>query len=335
MPTYNAQVSRVSSGSDALVPEPLFQQIFDSLPAASAVFGLVPEMQRIQMSALTERLAITSVLPTAYFTSGDTGLRQTTAMRWKNKELVAEELNAIAVVPKNYMADANTPIWDRVRPRLTEAIGDAIDEAIIFNMDGNKPTTWGPDIYHRAILASNYVHEGYGQDLGVAIARGGELLADDGYDLNGFVSKPGLNWRLVQLRSALSGDPIFQTNLPGPIPTGIYGMPFRPLKNGAWNSTESTLIGGDWSEGMVGIREDMSFEVFDQGVISDGSGVVVYNLLQQRLVALMVTIRVAWQVANPANRLSGDTDNGAGSEPTENANRWPWFVLRPAGYTYS
>lgn len=334
MPTYNAQVARRSTRPDSLVPEPLYQQIFDGLPAASAVFGLVPEMQRIQMSALTERLAVTSVLPTAYFTAGDTGLRQTTAMRWKNKELVAEELNAICVVPKNYMADAHIPIWDRVRPRLTEAIGAVIDEAVIFNMTGSKPTTWGPDIYHRAILAGNFVHEGFGVDLGVAVARGGELLAADGYDVNGFVSKPGLNWRLTQLRSS-QGVPIFHGDLQGPIGSTLYGMPFRPLKDGAWNATESTLIGGDWSEGIIGIRQDMNFDVFDQGVISDGSGVVVYNLLQQRLVALMVTIRVAWQVANPANRLSGDTDNGAGSEPTEAASRWPWFVLRPAGYTYS
>jgi len=335
VPTYDATVARRSTRPDALVPEPIVEQIFASLPAASAVFGLVPETQRIQMDALTDRMSVESVLPVAYFTSGDTGLRQTTAMRWKNKELVAEELNAICVVPRNYMADARIPIWDRVKPRLTEAIGKKVDEAILFNMSGEKPSTWGPDIYHKAILAGNYVHEGYGVDIGVGVARGGELLANDGFDLNGFVSKPGLNWKLAQARSS-QGVPIFQEgSLQNGVPASLYGFPMRSLKNGAWNATESTLIGGDWSEGVVGLRQDIDFEVQTSGVISDGSGVVVYNLFQQKLVALMVTVRLAWQVANPANALSGDTDNGAGTEPTESTTRWPWFVLRPTGYTYS
>ena len=335
MPTYNATVARRSTRPDALVPEPIVEQIFASLPAASAVFGLVPEMQRIQMDALTDRMAVESVLPVAYFTSGDSGLRQTTAMRWKNKELVAEELNAICVVPRNYMADARIPIWDRVRPRLVEAIGKKVDEAIIFNMSGEKPTTWGPDIYHRAILAGNYVHEGFGVDLGVSTARGGELLAADGFDLNGWVSKPGLGWKLAQSRTS-QGVPVFQEASPlQGIPATLHGFPLRSLKNAAWNSTEATLIGGDWSEGVIGLRQDIEFEVQSSGVISDGSGVVVYNLFQQKLVAIMVTVRLAWQVANPANALSGDTDNGAGSEPTEASGRWPWFVLRPAGYSYS
>lgn len=328
-------IARRSSGSDPLVPEPLRQEILEGLPAASAVMSLVPETQRIQMSALTERVGVLSVLPSAYFVSGDTGLKQTTKQQWRNKTLTAEEIAVIIPVPENYMADAQTPIWSQVRPRLIEAAGALIDEVCIFNMSGSKPTTWGPDIYHRAILAGNYVHEGYGADLAVAVARGGELLAADGYDLNGFVSKPGLNWRLTQLRSSGDGSPIFQTNLQGPVGSTLYGMPLRSLKNGAWNATESTLIGGDWSQAIVGIRQDISFKVFTEGVISDSEGAIVLNLMQQDSVALRLTMRVAWEVANPGNRLNTDTAGATGAAPTESSTRWPWFVLRPAGYTYS
>jgi hypothetical protein len=294
----------------------------------------VPEVQRVTMSALTERLPVLSVLPSAYFVSGDTGLKVTSKEQWRNKTLVAEEIAVIVPVPLNYIDDADVPIWDQVRPRLAEAAGALIDEVIIFNISGSKPSTWGPDIYHRAILAGNYVHEGYGVDLGVAVARGGELLAGDGYDLNGFVSKPGLNWRLTQLRST-NGDPIFQGNLQSPIGNTLYGLPFRPLKNGAWNATESTLIGGDWSQAIVGIRKDITFEIFTEGVISDGSGVVILNLMQQDSAAIRLTLRVAWEVANPGNRLNPDTAGATGVAPTESSTRWPWFVLRPTGYTYS
>lgn len=328
-------IARRSSGSDPLVPEPLRREILQGLPAASAIMSLVPEAQRIQMSALTERVPVLSVLPSAYFVSGDTGLKQTTKQQWRNKVLTAEEIAVIIPVPENYMADAQTPIWEQVRPRLIEAAGALIDEVCVFNMSGSKPVTWGPDIYHRAILAGNYVHEGFGQDLGVAIARGGELLAADGYDLNGFVSKPGLNWRLTQLRGTADGAAIFQGNLQGPIGQTLYGMPLRPLKNGAWNATESTLIGGDWSQAIVGIRQDITFKVFTEGVISDSEGAIVLNLMQQDSVALRLTMRVAWEVANPGNRLNTDTAGATGVAPTESSTRWPWFVLRPTGYTYS
>jgi hypothetical protein len=328
------QISRRSSGSDPLVPEPLRREILQGLPAASAVFGLVPETQRITMSALTERTAVLSVLPEAFFVSGDTGLKQTTRQQWINKSLVAEEIAVIIPIPENYLADAQTPIWEQVRPRLIEAAGALVDEVVIFNMSGSKPSTWGPDIYHTAIARGNYVHEGFGPDLGVSIARGGELLAADGYDLNGFVSKPGLGWKLVQMRSS-DGLPIYQPDLQNGGVGNLYGLPLRQLKNGAWNSTESTLIGGDWSQAIIGIRQDISFRIFTEGVITDGAGVVKLNLMQQDAVALRMTMRCAWQVANPANRMNQDTATGNATAPTESTTRWPWFVLRPVGYSYS
>ncbi len=334
MTSYDQGVFRRSSGSDPLVPEPVSNQILQLMPEKSVVFGLVPETQRVTMSALTHRMPVLSALPSAYFVSGDTGLKRTSLEQWRNKTLTAEEIAVIVPVPLNYIDDADVPIWDQVRPRLAEAAGALIDEAILFNISGSKPTTWGPDIYHRAILAGNYVHEGYGVDLAVGVARGGELLAADGYDMSGFVTKPGLGWRLVQIRSS-QGAPIYQPDLQNAGTGNLYGLPLRSLKNGAWNGTESTLIGGDWSQAIVGIRKDITFEVFTEGVISDGSGVVILNLMQNDSAAIRLTLRVAWEVANPGNRLNTDTAGANGVAPTESTTRWPWFVLRPTGYTYS
>ena len=46
MVTYDETIARRSSGSDPLVPEPLRNEIMQQMPAASAVYGLVPELQR-------------------------------------------------------------------------------------------------------------------------------------------------------------------------------------------------------------------------------------------------------------------------------------------------
>jgi HK97 family phage major capsid protein len=326
-----------NTGSDPLVPEPVSAQIRQLLPAASAVMGLVPEAQRVPMSALTSRQPVLSVLPMAYFVSGDTGLKQTARQQWKNKVLNAEEIAVIVPIPENYLDDAQTPIWSQVRPRLVEAAGALVDAACIFGT--NKPTTWGPPIYQKAVAAGNTTFEGAilpgdsaAGDLAAQVSYMGELLAEDGYDMDGFVSRPGLGWRLTRLR-ATDGTPIYNQGLrsDGNMST-LYGMPLRSLKNGAWNSTEAHLIGGDWSQAIVGVRSDISFKVFTEGVISDDNGVVVLNLMQQDSVALRMTLRLAWEVANPANRLSEDT---AGDPPVESTTRWPWAVLQNAAYTYS
>lgn len=324
------------TGSDPLVPEPVSAQIRQLLPAASAIMGLVPEAQRIPMPALTQRVPVLSVLPLAYFVSGDTGLKQTERQQWKNKILTAEEIAVIIPIPENYLDDSQTPIWPQVRPRLVEAAGQLIDAACLFGT--NIPSTWGPAIYPRAVAAGNRVWEGQivppdvaASDLASLTAALGEQLAEDGFDMDGFVSRPGLGWRLTRLRSS-DGVPIYTRDLKSDNGRGeLYGMPLRPLKNGAWDATEAQIIGGDWSQAIVGVRSDISFKVFTEGVISDGAGAVVLNLMQQDSIALRMTMRVAWEVANPANRLNQDT---AGDPPVESTTRWPWGVVQSAGYTY-
>ena len=54
----NESIQRRGSGSDPLVPEPYRSQIQEGMIAASAVLSLVPETQRIPMSALTERMPV-------------------------------------------------------------------------------------------------------------------------------------------------------------------------------------------------------------------------------------------------------------------------------------
>ena len=45
-------------------------------------------------------------------------------------------------------------------------------------------------------------------------------------------------------------------------------------------------------------------KVFDQGVISDTAGNVVYNLMQQDAQAMRVVMRVGFAVANPLTRIA-------------------------------
>lgn len=304
-------ISRASS-DDPFVPTPVAAQVIQEMPRSSAVLNLA---RRVPMSSQTTRQPVASALPEAFFVDGDTGLKQTTEATWGNLSLVAEELAVIVPIPEAYLADSQVPIWDQVRPMIAEAFGRKIDLATLFNAD--KPSTWGPAVVNGAIDAGNQVVAGTGDDLAAEVAEVAQLVAEDGFAVNGFAASPGMRWRLVQLRST-DGVPIYSPPREGASGT-LYGFPLGESMNGGWFSTVADVIGGDWSKAVLGVRQDMTFRLFTEGVISDDSGNVVLNLMQQDSVALRVVMRVAWQVANPVTAVNG----------TE-ATRFPFGVLTPA-----
>jgi HK97 family phage major capsid protein len=89
-------------------------------------------------------------------------------------------------------------------------------------------------------------------------------------------------------------------------------------RNGCWDVTQAHLILGEWEKLVWSLRQDITYDVFDQGVIQDATGATVYNLMQQDMVALRAVMRIGWQVPNPINRLQETL-----------ANRYPFAALIP------
>jgi HK97 family phage major capsid protein len=299
-------------GSDPIVPEPLSADIIQELPQASTVMRLA---RKVPMSTRTQRLTVLDTLPTAYFVSGDSGLKQTTNMEWKNVSLVVEEIAAIVPIPDAYLDDAHIPIWSEVRPRMVEAIAKKIDAATLFGVD--KPSTWSPALVPAAIAAGNTV-QANNQDLAFSVAELAEKVSLDGYtEINGWAVQPGLKWRFLRMRSTTAGYPIYEPNLQsGRGGDSLYGYPMEEVRNGAWDLSQAALLLGDWSKAMIGTRQDITFKMFDQGVISDDSGNVVWNAMQQDGQAMRVVVRLAWATVNPLTALNSD-----------DATRFPFGVL--------
>ena len=310
MATYDSIISRTVGGSDALVPEPLSAEIIQELPKQSAALAL---MRKTQLSTKTMRLPVLDVLPTAYWVGGDTGLKQTSDQAWKGVSLIVEELATIIPIPEAYLADADVPIWSEVQPRMVEAVGALIDSAVLWGV--GKPSTWGTDLYTAATAAGNTVVDGYidntsttaSTDFGQSVTALGDAMAQTGYTVNGFASRPGLNWRLIGLRSA-QGIPIYQANTIADQSLAaaggsLYGYPLAMVDNGSWDQSKAQLIVGDWSKAIIGLRQDISFKLFTEGVISDDNGAVSLNLMQQDAVAMRLTMRLAYATVNPVTIL--------------------------------
>ena len=316
----NDIIDRTDSG--ALIPEKERNEILKGLPTSSAALSLG---RKVSMSTKKERTPVLSALPEAYWVSGDTGLKQTTQAQWDNKYLEAEELAVIVPIPDAVADDSAIDIFGEVRPLLVEAIGVAFDAAVLFDVDN----PFDEDaIVTGATAAGNIVSPGDVEwssgksDIGSDI--GGEdglmsLVEEDGFNVNGFAARTRIKSRLRGLRDE-NGNVIFQPSLTADTPATLYGEPvIYSDQNGAWDPGVD-VIGGDWSKLVVGVRQDITFKIFEEGVISDNSGSVVLNLMQQDTKALRVVVRYGYAVANPINRQN-----------EVEANRYPFAVLGDPG----
>jgi HK97 family phage major capsid protein len=301
---YNNVIDRATNPAIEL-PEEVSREVIKSATASSVVMNLA---RTVRMSSKTFRQPVLDVLPNAYWVNGDTGLKQTTSVEWESVYLTAEPLAVLVVVPDEFIDDSFVPIWSEVRPLIAQAFGKVIDNAALWNV--NRPTSWTSSVYQHAAAAGNFVEIGQnkglvagtsGSDLATDVAAMGLQLANDGFSLDAFASQNGFNWRLLAMRST-DGLPIYTPQV-GENRAGLYGIPFVESKNGAWDN-EVKLIGGDWSKAILGVRQDMTFTMHTDAIISDDDGVVVFNAMQQDSKIMRVVGRFGFAIANPVTNLN-------------------------------
>lgn len=290
------------ANADALIPVQVVNEVVAGLTQQSAAMQL---FRRINMSAKQSKVPVVSELPVAYFVNGDTGLKQTTEVNWDSAVLEAEEIASIVPIAENVLDDSQFPIWPMVRDKLTEAVGRTLDAAILSGI--GKPSSWADAIVPTAIDRGNVVEATSTPAAGSILADLGDLLSvveDGGREPSGWVAARRLRGRLRRARTA-TGELQADMNL-----DSAWSLPFT------WALAETLpgnvlSVAGDFSLGLLGVRQDMRFKVLDQAVISDDQGRIVYNLPQQDMLALRVTSRFAWCVAEPIVR----TDDGEPGYP--------------------
>ena len=310
MSTYDAAITRDGS-NDPLVPTPVAQEIIKEMPKSSVILN---NSRRVLMASKTLRQPVMSVLPSAYWVTGDTGLKQTGTADWANVTLTAEELAVLIPIPLAYLDDAQVPIWDEVAPLVVEAIGQKLDAAALFGTDA--PASFPTSIYSGCLAAGNVVVKGASStELSQNVAYMGQLLAEDGFNVNGFAAAPGFSWQLVQLRG--DDGPIYQPAMQDAVGSRLYGFPIQEVANGSWDASEALLIAGDWTKSIVGVRQDITFTRHTDGIVSDGNGAVVYNAMQQDSVIYRAVFRVGYAIANPETRTN-----------TTDGTRYPFGVVQ-------
>lgn len=307
---YDSITNRTDTS--ALMPEEVSNAWISKATEQSAAMTL---FRRVPVARAQTRFPVLSALPLAYFVTGDTGLKQTSDVAWSNKFLNVEEIAVIIPVPDAVAADAEQDVWDEIEPLAVEAMARVLDNAIFFGV--NAPASWPTNIRAAAIAAGNNYEYGTSTAAqGLAYGDVDELhslVEADGYDIDGWVANRTFRSALRRAR-ATDGQRLDQGRTNSRI-TELDGSPIVYPMKGLWPAT-TMAFGGDWSQYVLGVRQDITMKMLDQAVIQDNTGAIVYNLAQQDMQALRLVMRVGWQVANLINN----------EQPVE-ASRYPVGVL--------
>ena len=306
---YNSLISRTADAA-ALIPEEVSAEILKNIPQASAVMSLARRLPN--MSVAQRRMPVMSALATAYFVDGDIGLIQTTEASWANKYIDAEELAVIVPIPKLVLDDVNYDIWGEVRPSIEEAIGRAIDAAVLYGT--NIPATWTTNLGAAGMIAViaaasqgislaaySDMYEAVLGETAAGVSGLFGLVEADGFMVTGSIAHTSMKRKLRNVRDS-DGGLIFSTDMKQANTYLLDGAPCLFPLNGAISGTYY-LISGQWNQLVYAMRQDITYDISSQSVIQDGAGNIVYNLFQQNMVALRATVRLGFALPNPINRM--------------------------------
>lgn len=311
------------SDAAALIPQEVSSDIIKNVAEANPLLRFarrLPNMSRAQ-----RRMPVMSALATAYFVSGDTGLKQATEVNWANKYIDAEELAVIVPIPEAVLDDSEFDIWAEIRPELETALGVAIFQAVTYGT--NIPASWttnlgaaglvaGATAAGHVISAAAYT-DLYEAILGETPAGVSGLIGkieEDGFMATGHIAHTSMRRKLRNIRTS-DGLPIFLPSMQGRGQYDLDGAPCEFPMDGSVNPTY-LLQTGQWNQLVYAIRQDITYKVLTEAVIQDGAGNIIYNLAQQDMVALRVVMRLGFALPNPISRMN-----------TNSATRFPFAFL--------
>lgn len=299
------------------IPEPVAREIIQGAIEQSAVLRMGRKLPN--MTSKTLSMNVLDALPMAYWVDGDNGMKQTTSISWDKKKIVAEELAVIIPIPEAVLDDSNYDIWGMSKPLLMQAFGQKLDGTIIFGT--SKPAAFRKSLYETAVDVGNVVT--------ATADTFADIMGEDGViakvEESGFLATGAM--AAVRMKAKLrgltdtTGQPIFKSDMQSQTRYALDGFPLDFPTNGAFEYDKALMIVGDFSQLVYAFRQDIEFKIFDQGVVQDpNTKEIVYNLMQNDMVALRATMRIGWEIPNPINAYQPD-----------GTKRAPFAVYKPTG----
>ena len=305
-----------------LVPKPVSNEIIKEVTRGSCVLRL-SQIQVLDSDNKTYPMFAGGV--GAYWT-GESERIHTTTASWTFPEIHVRKLAVIVPVTREKLNDARIDVFTEISPYIAEAFHKTIDSACLFGTG----SPFAASIYSVATANSMAVQLGTNTRLDLDVSDVMALVEAKGYDINGFIADIAFKKSLRKLRDA-NGNQLYVQGITdkfGVTYDTLYSLPVEFARSTAWDKTKAICIGGDWSKSIVGIREEISYEVLREATLhnvtmSDGKPL---SLAENDMIALKCTMRLgflpvkgeAFAILTPASQSSGDNETviGGGGSST-------------------
>lgn len=293
---------------NALIEPSVSKEIIEGVIKGSKALSAFRRLSNMPTSKT--KLRVLDSLPLAYWVDNDNnnGRKGITQASWDNKYITAAELAVIVPIKDELLDDADVDIWGELKPRIEEAFYKKIDQAIFLGID--KPKEWRADLLTSIINVGATVTPAAGQTLYSSINDAMTKVEESGYNPTAILGGVDLKGKFRMMLDT-TGQPVTGTE--------IGQLPRYFMDNGAWDKTLSQMIVGDFSQAVYSIRQDITYDVFTEGIVQDpATGAIKYNLMQEDMTALRVVMRLGWEIPNPITSLAPDE-----------ATRFPFASINP------
>ena len=279
-----ADITYLKDNLTGFVPTPTAAEIIKDVTRGSSVLRL----SKVQlMESETLKIPVMVSGPGAYWV-GETERIQTSTAQWIFPELAAKKIGVIVPVTKEKLKDTTIDVFATVQPYIAEAFYKAIDAACLFGT--NSP--FAKNIYDVAKAAGAVVAEGTNEKLDLDISDVMALVETAGHDANGFAAGYDLKNSLRKLRDG-NGNQLY---VHGVDEETLYSQPIEFSRNGAWDKTKARAIAADWKYSIVGIRDQIQYEVLKEATLQSvtmGDNKPL-SLAENDMVAIKATMRIGF-----------------------------------------
>jgi HK97 family phage major capsid protein len=271
-----------------VIPIEFSTQIIEEAVQQSAVLSLG---NLIPMGTSVNEMPVPKTLPKAAFVSAPGGRKPYTELMLETLTLKAEEVAAVTAIPDQFLEDSAINLWNWVRPRLAEAIAIAVDDAILFGV--GAPTSFPPG----GVIAATYsTAVAPGVDAVDTVNKAMGAVEGRGLAVTGHASDLVVKAALRGVRDD-TGALLLGTEQVGQVqrPT-LYGV---PITYQSWSRTDPDFITGAWAYLLIGVRQDIRYNMDPSAVIVNEDGTVAISGFQDNVSPLKVWARFACAIVRP------------------------------------
>jgi len=245
---------------------------------------------RIPMGTRIAQMPVPKQFPKAGWSSTPYGGRKPyTDLALDIETITAEEVAAVVAIPDAMVDDSSINLWNFVRPRLAEAIAVAVDEAMLFGIDA--PATFP---------AGGVVGQAHQVDAGFdavdTVNQAMSAVEDGGLNVTGHAMDIGAKGALRGVRDQ-SGALLLGTQQVGSVSVDtLYGS---RIQYASFSQRIPDFITGAWQYLLIGVRQDIRYDMNPAAVLADDQGRVVISGFQDNVLPMKVWARFGCAILKP------------------------------------